>query len=333
MAHYLKSDSEPGEMVMAYSSGGALADGYFSQDAARPLGKGYSEIMQMVLSYAVPGKRSGTPTLSHSLMRVRRMREIKKHLAGLAQEPLCLIQGYSAPGNASALRQFLYKINKSLPRIETVDLYDLPQLYEVLGFETPRMRYHIADAAHLDHLYKDGTVDMVVQDFLLNCIPASRHEALLKEARRILKVGGRGIISFTSSEALDLSSAVSTARLQADYHFQWNSEAYDLAEMERINPSAASLDSLQGQLVYHPATSEFIYVATTGGRFEFFRSKEQMFSLFEKCGLRLLSFDRSKGSDDHGLSCIRYRCILTRQSAAGGVTGSLLKSSVSNWKT
>ena len=290
------------------------ATGSFPQDAARPLGKGYSEIMQMVLSYAVPGKSAGNPTLSHSLERIRLMPDHQQHLAGLAKEPLCLIQGYSTPGNAEALRQFIHNTNQSFPQIETVDLYDLPHLYEVLDLKMPCMRYHIADAAHLDHLYHDGAVDLVVQDFLLNCIPASRHEPLMKEVSRILKPGGLGIISFTSSEALELSSAVSTTRLQTDHNFIWDSQAYDLAGMEKANTSNGSLEYLTGKLIYHQATSEFIYVAATGGRFEFFRSKEEMFSLFENCGLHLLCFDISQGSDDHGLSCIRYRCILARRS-------------------
>jgi len=285
----------------------------FSLDAARPLGKGYSEIMQMVLSYAAAGKSSGNPTLSHSLERVRLMPDIKQHLAGLPKEPLCLIEGYSTPGNAEALREFIHEINGAFPKVETIDLYDLPHLYEVLGFPMPCMCYHIADAAHLDQLYNDGAVDLVVQDFLLNCIPASRHEPVLKEVSRILKPGGLGIISFTSSEALDLSSALTTAQLQTDHNFTWNSQAYDLAEMEKTN-NAVSMDYLTGKLVYNHATSEFIYVSASGGRFEFFRSKEEMFSLFEKCGLRTLCFDVSQGSDDYGLSCIRYRCILSRQS-------------------
>jgi len=289
----------------------------FSQKAARPLGKGYSQIMEMVLSYAAAEKCSGNPTLSHSLERVRLMPDVKLHLGRLPKEPLCLIEGYSTPGNAGALRQFIHEINGSFPRIETVDLYDLPHLYEVLGFEMPPMKYHIADAAHLDDLYSDGAVDLVVQDFLLNCIPASRHEPVLSEVSRILRPGGLGIISFTSSEALDLNAALPTARLQTDHNFAWNPEAYDLVEMEKTNSSGSPLNYLMGKLVYNQAASELVYVVASGGRFEFFRSKEAMFSLFEKCGLRLLSFDTSQGSDDYGLSCVRYRCILATQSAPG----------------
>jgi hypothetical protein len=288
--------------------------GSFPQDAARPLGKGYSEIMQMVLSYAVAGKSAGNPTLSHSLDRIRLMPDLKRILGRLAKEPLCLIQGYSTPGNADALSQFIHDYIGSYPRIETVDLYDLPHLYDVLDIEMPEMIYHIADAAHLDHLYQDGSVDLVVQDFLLNCIPASRHEPLLQEVSRILKPDGLGVISFTSSEALELSSALSTTQLQTGYNLTWDSHAYDLAGMGKVNPSESSLDHLIGKLVYHQPTSEFIYVAKTGGRFEFFRSKEEMFALFEKWGLHLLAFDTSQGSDDHGLTCVRYRCILAKGS-------------------
>jgi len=314
MTHHPNPEDEQGSRSGDIPTERVPAAGSFPQDSARPLGKGYSEIMQMVLSYAVVGKNCGNPTLSHSLERIRLMPDIKKHLAGLAKQPLCLIQGYSTPGNAEALRQFVHGLNESFPRIETVDLYDLPHLYEVLDLKMPCMRYHIADAAHLDHLYDNGAVDLVVQDFLLNCIPASRHEPLLKEVSRILKPGGLGIISFTSNEALELSSAMSTAQLQTDHNLTWDSQAYDLAGMGKVNASEGPLDYLMGKLVYHEATSEFIYVAMVGGRFEFFRSKEEMFSLFEKCGLHLLSFDSSQGSDDHGLSCIRYRCILARQS-------------------
>jgi hypothetical protein len=287
----------------------------FPQDSARPLGKGYSEIMQMVLSYAAEGKTEGNPTLAHSLDRFRCLPDIRQHLAGLSQLPLCLIQGYSTPGNAKALRQFIHDYIGSYPRIETVDLYDLPHLYDVLDIRMPQMRYHIADASHLDHLYPDGAIDLVVQDFLLNCIPASRHETLLKEVSRILKSGGLGIISFTSSEALKLDSAMSTEQLKTEHHLTWDPQAYDLAEMAKANNPETSLDYLKGRLVYHQPTSEFIYIAKAGGRFEFFRSKEEMLALFEKCGLHLLSFDASHGTDDHGLACMRYRCILAKNTS------------------
>ena len=285
----------------------------FPQDSARPLGKGYSEIMQMVLSYTVEGKTAGNPTLSHSLNRIERMPGIKEHLTRLVAEPLCLILGFSTPGNAGALRQFIHDQIGSFPRIEAVDLYDLPHLYDVLDLEMPCMDYHIADASHLDHLYRDGAVDLVVQDFLLNCIPASRHEPLLREAGRILKAGGLAIISFTSSEALELSSAISTAQLLTDYHLAWDALAYDLSEMEKANGRSRSFDDLTGKLVYHQPTSEFIYIAKAGGRFEFFRSKEEMLSLLEKCGFQLLALDVSQGKDDHGLSCTRYRTLLAKK--------------------
>jgi SAM-dependent methyltransferase len=288
----------------------------FSKDSARPLGKGYSEIMQMVLSYAVEGKSAGNPTLSHSLNRFRQIPGIKKLLAPLSSEPLCLIEGYSTPSNAGALAEFLHEINGSKARIETIDLYDLPHLYQVLDLEMPPMTYHIADAAHLESLYGDGAIDLVVQDFLLNCIPAARHEPLLKEVGRVLKPGGIGIISFTSSESLNLYSAISTAQLRKDRNVAWNTQAYDLDEMEKTSNAGASLAYLTGKLIYNPDTSEFIYVAAAGGRFEFFRSKDEMFALFEKNGLHRLSFDVSQGTDDHGLSCTRYRCVLVRQSPA-----------------
>ena len=176
---------------------------------------------------------------------------------------------------------------KPAPRIETVDLYDLPHLYSVLDIEMPDMAYHIADASHLEDIYPDHTVDVVVEDFLLNCIPASRHEALLREVARILKPGGLGIISFTSHETLKIGEAWSTEQLRAEYHLDWNPQAYDLSDIERYNQAGGSLDNLKGKLIYNKPTSEFIYVALAGGRFEFFRSKEEMLALFEQCGLHL----------------------------------------------
>jgi hypothetical protein len=288
----------------------------FSADAARPLGKGYSEIMQMVLSYAVERKSAGNPTLSHSLNRFRAMPEIETALAKLPANPLVLIQGYSTPGNAAALREFLGGFGQSRPRIETIDLYDLPHLYAVLDIEMPDMTYHIADASHLESIYQDHSVDIAIQDFLLNCIPAARHEAVLREVARILKPGGLGLISFTSSETLRVDSACSTEKLRAEHRLEWDGQAYDISDIEKINSRSEPLDYLKGKLIYHPSTSEFIYVAMVGGRFEFFRSREEMLSLFERCGLRLVSSDVTQGSDDHGLACTRYRCLLARKSQA-----------------
>jgi SAM-dependent methyltransferase len=286
----------------------------FTAHAARPLGKGYSEIMQMVLSYAVAGKSGGNPTLLHSLDQFRKMPGIAEHFAKLPRHPRVLIQGYSTPGNASALRQFLTDYAPPQPRIETIDLYDLPHLYAVLDIEMPDMIYHIADAAYLEGLYQDHSIDLVVQDFLLNCIPASRHEDLLQEVSRVLKPGGLVIMSFTSSENLEISDARSTDQLQAERHLRWNPQAYDLSEMGGINQAGEPLDYLKGELIYHQPTSVFIFVSKAGGRFEFFRAREQTLALFSRCGLESIASDVTQGSDDHGLTCTRHRCLLARRS-------------------
>jgi SAM-dependent methyltransferase len=284
----------------------------FPAHSARPLGKGYSEIMQMVLAYAVAGKSAGNPTLQHSLNRFRQIPGVEGPFAKLTKHPLVLIEGYSTPGNAAALRQFLVDLGKSEPRLETVDLYDLPHLYAVLDIEMPDMVYHIADASHLGEIYADHSVDVVVQDFLLNCIPASRHEPLLREAARVLKPGGLGLVSFTSNETLKVGSAWSTERLRHERRLEWDPQAYDLSDIEKINQGGEPLDYLKGQLIFNPATAEFIHVAVTGGRFEFFRPQAGLFSLFRQCGLQLISSDVTQGSDDHGLACTRYRCLLIR---------------------
>ncbi len=283
---------------------------------ARPLGKGYSEIKQMVLSYAVAGKTGGNPTLLHSLNRFRQITGVRERFAALPQDPLVLIQGYSTPGNAGALRQFLSDDAQLKARIETVDLYDLPHLYAVLDIEMPDMAYHIADAAHLENLYPDHSIDLVVQDFLLNCIPASRHEDLLREVSRMLKPDGLVIMSFTSSETLGREEAWSTERLQEEHHLDWDAEAYDLSEMEKSNRSGTSLEYLKGKLLFHKPTSEFIYVSNAGGRFEFFRERQETLALFARCGLEPVASDVTLGTDDHGLACTRYRCLLARAQAA-----------------
>jgi SAM-dependent methyltransferase len=186
----------------------------------------------------------------------------------------------------------------------------------VLDIEMPDMIYHIADASHLESIYQDHSVDIAIQDFLLNCIPAARHEAVLREVARILKPGGLGLISFTSNETLSVASACSTQQLRAKHRLDWDGQAYDLSDIEKINPQGEPLDFLKGKLLYHPPFAEFIFVAMVGGRFEFFRSREDMLALFEHCGLMLVSSDVTQGSDDHGLACTRYRCLLARKSQA-----------------
>ncbi len=260
----------------------------------------------------IPDAPGANPNVRRSLDHFARLPELGPRLRRLLGSPSVLIQGYSDPGNANALAQFLAREITGHPRLQVIDLYDLPAVYALLGFPAPAFEYRLADASDLRGVHEDSSVDVLVQDFLLNCAPSALHGPILREVARILSAQGVALISFSDQAGVGPRPTMDATEFQRRSGVPWCPGAYNLADM--FPPGAfppAMLGDVAGQVVLDPATGTSTLI-TAVGRFEFFRDAEVILRLFQEAGLVNVATDRSEGVDSHGLNCRRYRCLLAK---------------------
>ena len=283
---------------------------------ARPLGRGARDLAALIGQFVapVPNAPGANPNVQRSLEHFVRLPELAPRLRRLPGSPTVLLQGYTDPRNAEALRCFLAGQVTGSPRLHALDLYDLPAVYGLLGFPPPDFEFHLADASDLHGHFTDGSVDVVVQDFLLNCAPAALHAPILAEVERILSEQGVALISFSDRSSVCPRPTMDPAEFARRFGRPWQPEAYNLAD---VFPSGALADGdlkgLGGSVVYDPQSGTATLTTEPTGRFEFFREAEVMLELFRQAGLVNLAMDQSDGVDSQGLRCHRYRCLLGRK--------------------
>ena len=67
-----------------------------------------------------------------------------------------------------------------------------------MGMSLPGRNFSVADATNLP-AFATGSVQILVQDHLLNCTPHGNHEAIVREAARLLDRRGFLIRTFLSN--------------------------------------------------------------------------------------------------------------------------------------
>lgn len=287
--------------------------------SARPVGKGYRDIVGFLAPYfaAARSGASATPTLAASLRSLLPQALIAAHLRRLPSAVACLLQGYSTPGNADALRDFLGAHGVRSPRIWAVDLYDLRAVYRALRMPPPQMEFAVADAAALGALFPDGAFDVIVQDFLLNCLPLGRHGPLLEETARLLAPTGCALIHFTDSTGVRQLRRWSAEELAERHGLAWDAAAYQLSDMISSAAGETALRArLGGTVVTTNWPDQFTYVAPENGQLEFFPASARVFSLLRDAGLETVYAHYGQGVDNHGLRCHRHRCLVRKRPGA-----------------
>jgi SAM-dependent methyltransferase len=215
----------------------------------------------------------------------------------------CLIEGYAAPNNALDLRNYLAAAGLSDVDILAIDLYDLTATYTRIGREIPAMRYRMADARNLRGVVMDASIDLVIQDFLVNCVHPSDVPTLFREARRVLSPAGLALISFTDDRCMEDVELV-----DADGDNQ-------LADVQKSLVACHASDQRElilGQRVKIPGCGSWAFATRPHGRLEFFSPLAQTLAAIQCSGLEIVARSVSCGLDDHGLHCTRHRCILRR---------------------
>jgi ubiquinone/menaquinone biosynthesis C-methylase UbiE len=302
------------------SSDCAILSGSLLQETStRPLGKGYRDIVAFLepyLSAASKGK-TATPTLTASLRSLSHCRQIGAQMRRLPKNPACLLQGYSTPGNAAGLRDFLRGHGVDRPRLWAIDLFDIRAVYEALGIALPEFEFTVADAAALPPLFQDQVFDLVVQDFLLNCLPLADDGKLLLETARVLSPAGCALINFTDATGVLHLPRWPARDLADSFGMCWNEMAYQLSDLtSSLTEDETMRSRLGGCVVTSGMQDQFTYVVPSNGRFEFFSDAARIFLLMKNAGLEPVSVHRSEGVDNNGLRCHRHRCLVRKVTGA-----------------
>jgi SAM-dependent methyltransferase len=234
-----------------------------------------------------------------------------QHALGLLPKRVnALIEGYAGSRNAEALQAFLALAGVRDMDIVAIDLFDLPATYRRLSMTLPNMRFIQADACSLGAVAADGEFDVVVQDFLLNCLPPADAPRLLAEVARVLAPEGRFILSVTDSSGLQTRPALTPERLACDWGVRWDRSA---SYLSCIVPDPLlrqdALRALAGCIVADQAREQHTLIAAPHGRFEFFVPWAQTERQLNDAGFRVLLAQTQWGRDDHGLDCHRHRII------------------------
>lgn len=288
----------------------------------KPLGIGFDQPELFISEYIRPDRKEeiSTPDLSFSLSHVEKIEGIQKILDQLEVNPLCLIEGCTAPTNGIALKRFLTERGVKDPRIDAIDLMDVNALFRPHGMEIYETNFKVADARDLGGLYSTGSVDVVTQDFLLNCAPHSTYEPITREAARIMNPKGLGIVCFTDNQCISGCETLDENELKRLYGITIPSTAYCLRDAVRtLELSRRDEDQMVTELTRELAgkvlvnsRDEYTLITTAGGNFEFFQPYNNFERLVEDVGLRIVGVNVSSGTDRNNITCVRYRTVLQK---------------------
>jgi SAM-dependent methyltransferase len=250
-----------------------------------------------------PTTEPHAPDLCDSLREFSRIHAELGALGRLSDRCRCLIQGYAAPDNARHLREYLTAVGVASVDILAVDLYDLPTIYAGMECEHPPMRFQLADARDLRSVVEDQSIDLVAQDFLVNCVHPFDVAAIFQETSRVLAPDGIAFVSFTDDQCMRNVEVIDPGMCD---------DLMDIRGhlLETEDPDAS--EQLLGRRFLIPGTGVWAFATLPHGRLEYFPSLNQTLSEIENAGLEVLAKSVSEGLDDHGLECVRHRCILRR---------------------
>ena len=287
-----------------------------SPEIAKPLGKGFDHVEIFLSEYIRQDRTedSATPDLGLSLGHIQRISGIDSLLAGVNNNPLCLIEGCTSPTNGKALFEFLNRYGKKNPIIHAIDLIDVKTIFEQQGILMPNLDFFVMDATRLK--YNNESIGVVAQDFLLNCAPHNTHYQIMHEAHRVMQEGGVGLICYTDHQCVLGKERITEKMLKKEFGVSLNGDAFSVVDLLSQNKSKdnglynALLTGLQDKVLINGSEDRWTYVTPHGGNFEFFRPPESYENLFKKAGLKTVGMEESKGVDRNGITCVRYRTVL-----------------------
>lgn len=275
------------------------------------------EAARSLIQRYVPGTVdycSKAQTLASSLPIFCAQPDFIQTIEDLGASASCLFQGYSAPDNARTLRSALEGMGVKRVRIAAVDRLSLPKIYRRLGIDMPEIDFIQHEASSAAVLLGDQKFDLIVQDFVLNCMHPSLWPLLMDSARSVLSPNGIALISVSTDATVAGESMETVEDAMLDWPGRWTVPAWALAELAQTDEEYRQMmKRLAGRTLLDKRYNCVIQVTKRSGQLEFFRSKQDIYSMIENAGLRILAIQESIAVDYSGLCCNRIRLI-----AAGG---------------
>ena len=281
--------------------------------AWKPFGKGYRRFPEIFLHYSgPPGMPRRNPDLACGLSTMRTA-AAKRIIRGAGPRPRCLLQGITSAHNAAALGRYLSDLGVADPSIHAVDIIDVDQVGRAAGLPLEGVQFHVGDAASLAE-WDDRSVQILVQDHLLNCCPHASHRAVLREAARMLDPNGVLLLN-VSVDPPGSGAAISRETAERILGARWRSEAYCLAEMAGESRLAEVEPLLLGRVVQEAGDRQ-VLVTRPHGNLEFYSTFGALARLVEEAGLRFVLVRSARAEDGETAGCLRYHT-LVRHAEAG----------------
>jgi hypothetical protein len=191
------------------------------------------------------------------------------------------------------------------PDIHGIDIMDVAALARDAGTELTHVLFTVGDAARMQG-WADRSVDVLVQDHLLNCAPHGSHEAILQEAARVLSAAGVMILNFSvdpeaGEPRLNWHEAEKLLAAPLD------EEAYCLRDIVGDERIEGARQRLIGRVIADSMRGRELVVTPPYGNFEFYRPFAEIEQALQRAGLRFVVTRRVPGA-----KCVRYRTLVER---------------------
>ena len=280
-----------------------------TETVQRPFGKGYEGFEEFFSRYCSDANESGSsPDLALSLMALAG-EEAQEIIRRIGPRPVCLIQGITCPRNGVALRQYLAQAaafgGAIDPDIFGIDIMDVERLAREAGTELSHVSFSVGDATRMDN-WSDGSVDLLVQDHLLNCAPNGSHQAILREAGRVLSPEGVMILNF-SVEPDAGQPRLSWREAERILGAPLTADAYCLRDIAGDQRFDAAQHGLVGTVIADPLRGRELVVTGPYGNFEFYSPLVAIERMLQRAGLRFIMTRSVPGA-----RCVRYRTLVER---------------------
>ena len=277
--------------------------------AWKPLGKGYDHFLEFFLQYCSKFLvEQSNPDLGAGLAAFSSSRA-QSIFQTLKPRPRCLIQGITCPSNGFNLYRYLTNAGVIEPAIHAIDIMDVGAIARATGFVLEQVNFSVGDASKLSG-WPDHSVQVLVQDHLLNCCPHSGHESILAEAARILDPRGIFILNFSVDPQTDESATLSWQESEARLEASLDGGAYCLKDVVGNGQRLCDAKRLVlGKLI----TGGFRQIVVTRpyGNFEFYSSAASLENLLARLGMQF-AFVSSERVATRGISCTRYHTLVRR---------------------
>lgn len=282
-----------------------------SEELYRPLGIGYDSYGEFLRQYAFPsGSSERNPNLGISLTGLQEAACLTTAAQQLRRPPRCLIQGITSPRNGTSLRQFLETFGVAKPIIHAIDIADVSGVLATMDMSLPDVSFSVADAASLPS-FVTGSVQILVQDHLLNCTPHGNHEAIVREAARLLDKRGFLILNFSVDPRHAAQAICTREEIEGIFGRPLSDLAYCLRDLTcNADEQKKYKPLLMGRTVVLDDVGRMIVITPPHGNFEFYFPKALLEERLTRHGLRFEYISSESGVDSNGISCLRYRTIV-----------------------